>query len=244
VHRQGILFGYVSRVYEQHPVVPCDFWKADEPAPDLLVNGAPGDCRRRLGALLAEAGYRYVVWHKPDFAGYPAGSWPELRSRQTLDLVAGNRAPDYEDEQVRVFDLSQGVRRAAPDVSLDVAEHWYAIDQGGRWATSPARLRIYSDRPRRARLELRPSLLFSGEPPGKSPLGETGVLVIRAGDGAEQSLQLEVGREAAVELRLEPGYQTVELRLLAGGFVPADYGLSDRRVLSFAMSSLNLRTLD
>ncbi len=107
-HQKGIAYGYISRIYEIHPFLPCLFPETMLPQDDLLVNGQPSPCYEQVEATLAYYNYRYVVWHKPENWqpwGYEPGSWGEQQAADLVTHVFADRVPFYEDKWVTVYEV-------------------------------------------------------------------------------------------------------------------------------------------
>jgi hypothetical protein len=103
-HRKGIASGYLSRVYGTHPLFPCLF--STKPVqPDGSENSDLANCYLNAQRSLAEHGYRYVVWHKPQssYRDYRPGSWGEEQAKQLIETAFGQATPLVDDELVRVY---------------------------------------------------------------------------------------------------------------------------------------------
>ncbi|HYN88374.1 MAG TPA: hypothetical protein VER55_07580, partial [Ardenticatenaceae bacterium] len=239
-HRKGIAAGYLSRAYRLHPFFPCFFTFPEQP--DILVDGQPVDCFANAPFELARYGYRYVVWHKPQpwYQEYRPGSWGEAYSRSFLQSAFGGQAPLVDDELTRVYAIAPltGTTGLATKMALDTG--WYGVEEGRRWARSPATLSVTSSRHQTARLEITPALMH--DPSQANGFGTTGMLSVQVGPEALPPVGIGADRPALVPIALLPGMQTITLTLQAGNFRPLDYGGEDQRVLSFAIETINLRT--
>jgi hypothetical protein len=113
-HRKGIASGYLSRGYERHPIFPCLF--STEPVqPDDSEKSDPANCFVNAQRSLAEHGYRYVVWHKPQtsYREYRPGSWGDQQARQLIETAFGQATPLVDDELVRAYAV-EGQTQAQP----------------------------------------------------------------------------------------------------------------------------------
>jgi hypothetical protein len=123
-------------------------------------------------------------------------------------------------------------------VALRWGTGWRAPEEGFRWASSPATLRVTAPASCRARLVVVPALIH--DPTGRDGLGAAGVLRITSSRGGEEEAMLSVDRPASVPIALEAGDQELTLTLQAGNFRPSDYGHDDDDVLSFAVRSIDM----
>lgn len=245
VHKKGIAMGYISRVYYLHPVFPC-LLPDLETTPDIQVNDKPVQCYENTLYDLAHFNYRYVVRHKPQpwYEDYTPGSWGDQQAAEFIDLFFSEQEPVVDDELATVYAVPPVGDPARLTTSITLRHNWYRADQGDestlRWAKSPATFWIYSPRAQEAMLEITPTLIHA---PGPDQfLGAHGVLDLSMDTGFNTAVDINVGETTTIPLQLPAGVHTVTLSLRAGNFQPAAYGSDDRRWLSFAIRSINLRT--
>jgi hypothetical protein len=241
-HRKGISMGYISRTYESHPVLPCLVPALRPAEPDVLVNGRPVSCSANSLFDLAANGYRYVVWHQPQplYEDYRPGSWGEQQAAALVAELFGGRAPDYEDELVRVYTVPPPGASAATEPVLGLQDNWYVREGGWRWARSPATLFLSVPQQQAMALELTPDAIY--EPGPGQTVGTQGRLRVEL-DGVElAAVELTSGETARIPLRLGPGTYMLRLALDAGTFRPSAHGSEDARWLSFSIRQLNLVT--
>ncbi len=240
-HGKGITAGYLSRVYEVHPLFPCLFPEFVEPQPDIFVNGEPYPCYMNTLYELSFHNYRYVVRHKAQEA-YPnlgPNSWGDLQAQLFVDRFFADQEPLVDDELVTVYEVPEQVAPTQSPV-LMLAENWYSYEGEWRWARSPASLRISSPQAQRVSLELMPHTIFAPSP--ERPVGYEGVLIPSLNGETLPPVTIRLGELASIPLDLPAGVHTVTLTLEAGNFRPGDYGGGDWRWLSFATRFLNLST--
>jgi hypothetical protein len=239
-HGKGIAGGFISRTYRRHPVAPCIF-EPSRVLPDIRVDGVPSQCEPAAIYQLASRGYRYVVWHLPATGTRDdrRASFAGQDSEAFVAAAFGGRAADVSDETFKAWRIPTGdtALPAAPVVELMTG--WYPAEPNWRWAQSPATLRVTSPRRMTTELVIDVALLHGlGTPVG---LGQSGVLVVTA--GAETvSVLIEPGETVRVPIALTKGETAVTLALGAGNFRPSDYGQEDARVLSVAITSIDLAT--
>jgi hypothetical protein len=244
-HKKGIAMGYISRTYDIHPVFPCFIPQLDT-TPDITINGRPNQCYRNALYDLAQANYRYVVWHKPQagYGDYTPGSWGESQAAGFVDLIFSDQRPLSEDDLAVVYAVPPE-DASSLTTAITLKHNWYRIDSDGtshlRWARSPATLWIASPRRQQATLELRPFLLYEPGPAGQY-IGQRGTLAVTTENGATSTIEINSEETARIPLTLEPGINPVTLSLQAGNFQPAAYEGNDRRWLSFAIRAINLQT--
>ena len=117
---------------------------------------------------------------------------------------------------------------------------WYpaASPTGDRWATSPARLDVYSAEARV--VDLRTTPLFAKPDPA------TGLSTLRvaANGGTPQAVAVRAGEPLRVAIDLRPGWNSVVLELAEGNFVGKDYDPknTDPRPFSFQLTTIDIVT--
>lgn len=238
-HGKGITAGYLSRVYEVHPLFPCLFPEFVEAQPDVLVNGEPYPCYMNTLYELGHYNYRYVVRHKAQ-ESYPRlgpDSWGDLQAQLFIDRFFAGQEPIVDDDLVSVYEVPDPETVEATPV-LMVAENWYSHEGEWRWARSPASLRISASQPQQVTLELMPHTMY--QPTAEHAVGFEGVLIPTLNGETLPAVNIRFGELASIPLDLPAGVHTVTLSLEAGNFRPADYGSGDWRWLSFATRFLNL----
>lgn len=242
-HGKGLAGGYLSRVYARHPVFPC--LMMDPPPEDLRVNGDSYDCRADAQRELADAGFRYVVWHKPQ-PGDPRnlpGGYGEAMSKAFVQAAFGDTPPIIDDDEVRVYEVRPGTRPPR-GLGLTFADNWYERPAGAptRWAASPATLTVTSPVDQAVTFEIKPENMHV--PSAKSGFGGKGVLNVQVGDWFNQDVPLKADSTARLAIPLHAGKQTIRLALEAGNFRPIDRGEGSRdaRSLSFGIQRINLKT--
>ncbi len=124
---------------------------------------------------------------------------------------------------------------------------WYGLESfeqyHWRWAQSPAELYIFSAASRSVTLELTFNSLHDDT--SANGLGDIGQLNISVGEET-QAEKVTVGELHQIPLSLDKGWNTLIFALESGNFSPADVDAasSDRRHLSFSLTSINLVTDD
>ncbi|MCB9172537.1 MAG: hypothetical protein H6637_06460 [Ardenticatenales bacterium] len=239
-HRKGISGGYISRPYQTNPVLPCFYGTMSE-QPGLMVNGVESDCMDNARFDLRSAGYRYVVFHKPQAGDveYPIGSPGEEAGRAVIQRLFGGAAPVVDDAFTTVYALPHGNDTATVVPALVAGVGWQPWEAAGRWASSPAELRLYLPTAQNGQLEITPLALH--DPLSEDGVGRQGTLTVRLNDDPAISVPVEVDRTTTVGLALQAGINSLELSLQNGNFRPSDFGSSDDRWLSFAIRAINLR---
>lgn len=108
-----------------------------------------------------------------------------------------------------------------------------------RWSQSPSELYVFSSKPREATFTFTLSEIYDDEK--ENGVGENGWLQIQTN---EQTIRKNVdkGQQAQFSLLLDPGWNVLTFSLEAGNFRPSDLDpqTADQRMLSFAMSSLDI----
>jgi hypothetical protein len=245
-HGKGIPSGYLSRVYDVHPLFPCVIPEQQSSQPDVLVNGRRSECDRNFLFDLAYFDYRYVVWHRPDpdYTYYRPEGWAE---RQTARLIASyftGQEPLVADDLVTVYTvppLSETAARLSPVIGLK--DNWYKREVGQRrWARSPATLYLSIPQGGRFVLEITPERIF--EPGPDQVVGSRGTLQVKLDGVLVATVEIKSGQVTSIPLDLSAGVHSVSLALEAGNFRPGDYGSDDYRWLSFAIRSVNLRSYE
>lgn len=226
-HHKGIVGGYLSRTYAQHPWF-SDLVQLRLPSDQalLFVNGRPVSAADRVRATLAAAGYRYVVWHKTVyFRGNQA-------AEEFVSRVFAGETPVADDELAQVY----AVATPTP-ITASFGANWWPAEATVRWARSPAQLELVADQPRQVALRIVPAAIH--DPSGADGLGPAGELIIRAGD-VEQTVSFIVNQPVEVMLDIPAGRSAITLELKAGNFSPRNYGAADERELSFAVYRVEL----
>lgn len=242
-HGKGLAGGYLSRVYARHPVFPC--LMMDPPPENLRINGDTYDCRVDAQQALADAGFRYVVWHKaqPDDRRNPPGGYGEAMSKAFIKAAFGDTPPIIDDNEVAVYEVRPETLPPR-GLGLTFADNWYEQPQGGptRWAASPATLTVTSPVDQTVTFEIKPANMYV--PSAKSGFGGRGVLNVQVEDWFSQDVPLKAESTARLAIPLHAGEQTIRLALEAGNFRPIDQGEGSRdaRWLSFDIRRINLRT--
>lgn len=248
-HEKGIMAGYLSRTYTTHPLfsnlVEETLFRTIED--DLLtVNYQDKEDLTPFINDLAYYGYRYVVWH------YAISEWGNTRTEPLIEQLFAEQSPIYEDDQVRVYAIpdapteatfaTNGIRQPFESMTLlRAGQNWSDPEEGWRWATSPAELHIHSPWEQPALLEITPAALH--DPNTANRMGEHGQLDIQFSAAFSTTVDVAPGRTTIVPLVLPEGTTPLTLSLQAGNFrAPANSG--DDRLLSFAISNINLQTLD
>ncbi len=124
---------------------------------------------------------------------------------------------------------------------------WYLLEKldpySWRWAASPAELYVFAGEAQEATLSFTMSEMY--EATSENGLGDTAVLQITVG---EQQFREDIvrGQPNEIPLSLASGWNVLTFELASGNFQPSemDASSSDRRVLSFAMSSFEFKTDD
>jgi hypothetical protein len=240
-HGKGIVAGYLSRVYDVHPLFPCLIPEFKEGWPDLLLNGEVVHCYANTLFDLNYHNYRYVVRHKPQpsYPRFTADSWGDAQAQLFVDRFFAGQEPLVDDDLVTVY----AVPPADPsDLTplMSYQENWYGAEAEWRWAQSPASLLLSMPRPVSATLEMVPYAIY--EPEGDQVVGDEGVLHLELNGEPLPAVTIRNEEVARVPLQLPAGVHTLTLDLEAGNFRPQDYREDDPRTLSFAIRALNLVT--
>jgi hypothetical protein len=232
-HGKGIAAGYLSRTYAQHPVFPGIMREVDEPVLEhVFVNGYPAfiNTHNDMLAKLAAQNYRYFVWHKHIYRSQASQTFVEATFRDQPPLV--------DDDLVRVYEVASALAEEEPSITLK--KNWLRPEDEWRWAASPARLEIDAPHSQPALLQITPATMY--DPQSETGFGARGMLDIGGSSIATTTVEIVAGHTATVPLVLPEGTEHITLALQAGNFEPEEMGLSDSRLLSFAVSSFNLQT--
>ena len=234
-HHKGIAGGYLSRTYAHHPLFNALLTFNSKDTPALLVDDQVS-VFASFQDDLARNGYRYVVLHKdktqpPDSAFLPGYNL----SRQLLDVAFAGQTPLVDDALTTVYQVAP-----APALRLSLGSGWRKPEAEWRWATSPATLKIESPVTQTVQLQITPVYLHDPQSPGGT--GPRGVIDVQVGAQPMVPMPVVAGQMATVPITLVKGRQTVTLTLEAGNFRPTDYGGQDSGRLSFAVSTIALRT--
>lgn len=246
IHKKGIAMGYISRTYRDHPTFPNFIPTLSNPLPDVFVDGRPIGYRKSVLYELAAADYRYVVWHqaKPQYRLYRPGAWGEQHAAQFIDMVFCNDPPLVKNELIQAYripSVSDVIGQFGP--ILRYGTGWYRWEGGHRWASSPATIVIELAEPRNVDLELIPGPVFDAD--SERGLGREGTLEFAMPSGEVLRVDIRAGERKRVPLALPAGRHEIKVSLEAGNFRPSEYDLGrDRRVLSFALRSINLLVED
>ena len=127
----------------------------------------------------------------------------------------------------------------SPTLALGVM--WQPMAASARWTPSPGTLEITSPSQQLALLHVTLASMF--DPAAPNGFGASGTLAVQNGDHVHV-IEVTAGTPFTVPLRLIPGRQTVALSLLTGKFRLSKYGGVDPTMLSFAIRSINLETLN
>lgn len=241
-HHKPIAAGYVSFAYDRHPVFPC-FYSEDATPPDLLVNGQKVSCYANAPYQLAQAGYRYLVQHKPQkiYANYKPGSTGERIAQDFVAQGFGGQTPILDDDLTTVYAVPHELDPATLRTTIEFRDGWDVREENQRWGRSPSVLYAISPAARQATLRITPAALHV--PDAANGVGEVGQLTITA-NGESQTVDVHVDQPVDVPIALQPGGQNITLSLASGNFEPTDYGTPDPRTLSFAIRSIDLLTED
>jgi hypothetical protein len=236
IHGKGIAGGYLSRAYVSHPLFPHLMSLSVSPVQEVFrINGQPTNAYADADALLAQYGYRYLVWHKH----LPQNPF------NTLDYVAAlfpDQEPIIDDHLVRVYELRPPDDAASQGLMIKPVQNWHGGSTQVWWARSPATLTVHS--PTAQPAVLRMQIASAYQPEGGQGIGQSGVLHVIQADNSNQTIAFDTGQISAAPLELRPGNQTITVALDAGNFRPSEYGLPDGRRLSFALNMVDLLTLD
>ena len=247
-HEKGIASGYLARTYTIHPLFPCVIPEIKLPHDDVLVDGEPADCTANFLHDLAFYNYRYVVHHKTNLDGPASPSlWGRVQAGYLIDNTFGDQRPVVDDALVTVYavpELSEAVGESSPTIGL--TDNWYSAegdDNKRRWARSPATLFLSVPRAQVVTLELTTGLMFGPRPELDQVLASSGRLSVALNGEHVDTIRIVKDSTAVIPLELPAGVHSLTLSLEAGNFRPVDYGMGDdRRLLSFMMQSINLRT--
>lgn len=145
-----------------------------------------------------------------------------------LDILVDGRAPAVSEDEV--FGIH--------------GPGWYDLETAGetswRWASTPARLFIFS--PQRHMITLTSTPIALHEQQAANGFGERGTLQATVKGQPIDPLAVQVGQPFALALGLQPGWNTVDLELLAGNVRPSDLdpATGDSRLLSFALGPIDI----
>jgi hypothetical protein len=230
LHGKGIASGYLSRVYQEHPrfaeLLSTRLPERNPAAPLTVDGGSPAYLS--VEQRLADAGYRYVVWHHNLVLEPPA----QAEAARLVELVFGDRLPIVDTETTTVYAVQPG-----PVADFEVGPGWYDQEQTHRWAGPKAHLHIDMRRAQEIVLVLTSAAIFDPQTPDR--LGAWGELVVTVNAEAPIHLEMVVDQPLRIPLTLPAGESTLTLELAAGSFQPST---ADPRDLSFAVRSLDLET--
>ncbi len=241
-HRKGIVGGYISRPYQNHPLFPCLIPSLRSPQPDVQVNGRPTDCTVNILHDLAYFNYRYVVWHKPQpgnsYASNPAEV--EESSAYLLNLL-GNQQPLVDDEMTTVYTVPLITAESQITTTIALLNNWYSREGETRWAKSPASLLVSVPGGGTFDLTIIPADIYDPGP-GQS-VGQEGTLEVLVDEELITEVQIQKDQPLYIPLSFSGGVHRITLSLKAGNFRPIDVGGGeDRRWLGFAIRSINLES--
>ncbi|NJM07547.1 hypothetical protein HC891_17235 [Candidatus Gracilibacteria bacterium] len=225
-HNKGIFAGYISRTYEEHPILPEIVEHEIPAASEITYNGQTLDAGQTMQRRLAAFGYRYVTWHKTIYPG------ATQRTRGLLIDLFGAQTPLQDDSKQRVYALDP-----AASVHMRFGGGWWPKEQNGRWAQSPAELIVRSYTARSVQLSFTPAALYDPALPGM--LGSSGRLRISQNEQPVANIPVQVDTPASVALELPAGESRITLTLDAGNFSPP----GDQRTLSFALRDIDITTV-
>lgn len=122
---------------------------------------------------------------------------------------------------------------------------WYDRETAGeiswRWATSPARILIFVPQRLDVTLSSTPTALHDQE--ATKGFGDRGTMRVSTDGRLSVETPVQTGQPFAIELSLQPGWNIINLELLAGNVRPIDVDPStgDARLLSYALGPIEIR---
>jgi hypothetical protein len=243
-HNKGVSMGYISRIYNKHPVFPCVY---DLPAEEfeLRVNDEPASCPFQPRYDLPLNNYRYIVIHKPqpEFFDYKPGTPGEAEAAEFVSQYLSDETPIIDDALTTVYAMPLTPDISALTTTLGFGNNWHGRETANgiawHWAQSPAELIITSPIPQDVVLEI---MIFTIYIPPEHDNNFQSRLHIEMDNGFQTVVVIEAGKMTAIPLELTPGKHTLTLNLEAGNFQPTALGGDDPRFLSFAVRYVNLRT--
>lgn len=241
-HRKGIAGGYISRVYDHHPLFPELMTGLQATPSDMFLNGKPVNSYANAQAELARSGYRYVVWHKTlrNFGGVPVtADTMHQRAAEFLRAVFGHQRPLIDNATVRVY--SPAAATVLPVPTLAYASNWREIVQEQRWAASPALLSATVPVMQPVLLRMMPYAIH--DPNSRIARGNQGVMWVRAGEAAPVRVVINRLQTSVVPLVLPAGIHPISLELESGNFQLAQY-YRERRYRDVAVRSFSLKFVD
>ena len=242
-HNKGIVIGYVSRPYYQIPILGeyfnlSEINSSEDDAPlsikGVYINGEPALKFLNFEQNLVINNYKYVIWHKTIF--YDSPNFNEINRQVKLLLydVFHNREPFYDDETIEVYQVDQSLSTQLPKDSIHLGSNWYEDEGKWRWAFSPAKIIIESEKARTAILRIKFIQFINN---GNNPeLSNEGNMVLRDSNGILFSQEVNTTAIVDIPISLLPGKQEFELISLEGN-VSFEKG---SRQLSFAIESIDL----
>jgi hypothetical protein len=243
-HNKGITMGYISRIYNKHPVFPCVY---DLPTIqlELMVNGEPAPCPFHPLYDLPLNNYRYIVAHKPqpENFDYQPGTPGEAETAEFITRYLTDQTPIIDDVLTTVYEMPSTPDISALDTTVGFGENWHGREEedgdSWYWAQSPAEIILTSPTSQHVVLEI---MFFLVNIPPDAASDYQSRLQIQLDAGSTTVVEIEAGKLTAIPLELTPGKHTLTLNLEAGNFQPSALGSDDPRQLSFAIRYLNLRT--
>jgi hypothetical protein len=127
------------------------------------------------------------------------------------------------------------------DLEIKLDDGWYLFEPspGVRWMQSPGRLMLWADDHASARLTLSPYLINQDR-----DFGSVGTLELRINEVPQGSFAVEVGTDLIVDVVLKSGWNSLQLKLAAGNFIPKEHlpNTTDVRSLAIAFERIELRS--
>jgi hypothetical protein len=243
-HNKGVSMGYISRIYNKHPVFPCVYDLSAEEF-ELRVNDEPASCPFQPRYDLPLNNYRYIVIHKPqpEFFDYKPGTPGEAEAAEFISQYLSDETPIIDDALTAVYAMPLTPDISALKTTLGFGENWHGSESANgvswRWAQSPAELIITSPISQSVVLEI---MTFTVYIPPEHDNNFQSRLHIEMDNGFQTVVVIEAGKMTAVPLELIAGKHILTLNLEGGNFQPTALGGDDPRFLSFAVRYVNLRT--
>ncbi len=132
-----------------------------------------------------------------------------------------------------------------PVGQLQYGQGWYPVEQAGdfqyRWSKSPSKIYVKAEADQQVQLDMVFGEMYDTEV--ENGKGRSGKFVLTDANGGQTEFDAEIGLPVSVPVELQEGVNELSLSLVSGNFSPnaLNEADSDRRVLSFILSSLAIR---
>lgn len=217
-HGKGIASGYVDRPFEYAPLFAA--WLSNSlndsaTEPLIQVDGEPARRFANAERLLAQNGYRYVVYHKPQHGlqGHEPGGWGVHSSRAFLGEVFSGREPLINDDRTIVYTVDPDADDRPFTTTLllqqDQLSAWIEATIDEFQVVEELRLSAASDMDQMTSLEFIPERIERVDP---WQVLDSAVVTLIDAQGNETTATIHSGQPTVLPLQLIQGDQTVVLR--------------------------------